>query len=81
MQHKTMFIDAPIIKVRVGGIKYPEVDGLQFSKNIEAAILEKEMEGFELFSMNTVNCAKPKDGITDHGFTSGIILTFKKENK
>ncbi len=73
-----MFIDAPLAKSKVMGMQMLEVDGLQFSKNIEAAILEKETEGYELFSMNPVHSGKPKEGITQHGITTGMILTFKK---
>lgn len=75
-----MFIDTPIVKVKVGGFPYKETDGLQFSKNIEAAILEKEREGYELFSMNPVHAGKATEGFTSHGITIGMILTFKKEN-
>ena len=78
MKYKTMFIDAPIVKLKISGFPYHEVDGLKFSKYIEAAILEKEAEGYELFSMNTVHAARPKEGVMDHGITSGMILTFKK---
>lgn len=73
-----MFIDAPLLKIKQMGIPMYEVDGLLFSKNIEAAILEKEVEGYELFSMNTIHSGKPKEGITQHGITTGMILTFKK---
>ena len=73
-----MFIDAPIIKVKVAGFHHKETDGLQFSKNIEAAILEKEHEGYELFSINPVHAGKASEGIIQHGITIGMILTFKK---
>ena len=66
MKYKTMFIDAPIAKIKVAGFPMKELDGLQFSKNTETAILEKEMEGYDLFSMNTVHSGKPKEGITAH---------------
>ncbi len=78
MKYKMMFIDAPIIKTKQMGIPFPEVDGLRFTKDIEAAILEKEREGYELFSMNPVNSGKPKEGVTAFSITTGMILTFKK---
>ncbi len=76
-----MFIDAPILKFKVSGFPAREIDGLQFSKNIEAAIWEKEKEGYELFSMNPIHSGKPKEGISTHGITSGMILTFKINNR
>ncbi|MEO1260896.1 MAG: hypothetical protein AAFZ15_19005 [Bacteroidota bacterium] len=80
MKYKTMFIDAPIIKTKISGFPMREINGLQFSKDIEAAVLEKEQEGYDLFSMNAVHSGKPKEGITAHGITTGMILTFKKSN-
>ena len=81
MKYKTMYINAPILKFRVSGFPAREIDGLQFSKDIEAAIWEKEKEGYDLFSMNTVHSGKPKEGISQHGVTAGMLLTFKKINK
>ena len=73
-----MFIDAPLIKTKQMGIPFSEVDGLLFSKNIEAAILEKDSEGYVLFSMDPVLSTKPKEGVTALSLTVGMILTFRK---
>ena len=78
MQYKTMFIDAPIIKVKSGGINYREIDGLQFSKKIEAAIWEKQAEGFEFVDMHPITSPKPSEKVMSYSITTGMILNFRK---
>ena len=73
-----MYIDAPIIKVKSGGIFYRKVDGLTFSKNIEAAIWEKQAEGYEFVNMHPINSPRPDEKIMSVSITSGMILNFRK---
>lgn len=80
MSHKTMFIDAPLVKEKKtfgGGLKI--VNGDQFSRLVNAAILEKEKEGYELVSVMPVHSSNVHMGSFAYGFTSGALLTFKEK--
>ena len=80
MTHKTMFIDAPLVKEKKGmGANLFTVNGDQFARDIDAAILEKEKEGFELINTMPVHSSKPVMGSFAYGYTSGVLLTFKKK--
>ncbi|MEO1260895.1 MAG: hypothetical protein AAFZ15_19000 [Bacteroidota bacterium] len=78
MQYKIIFIDAPIVKAKSGGITYREIDGLAFSRNIEAAILEKQSEGYEFVDMYPITSPKVKEKMHSAAITTGMMLNFKK---
>lgn len=80
MSHKTMFIDAPLVKEKKtfgGGL--PVVNGDQFARLIDAAILEKEGEGYELVSSMPVHSSDVHMSSFAYGYTSGVLLIFKKK--
>ena len=79
MKYKTIFIDAPLVKEKkpLSTTLY-EVNGDQFARDIDAAILEKEKEGFELISSTPVFSSKHVMGTFAYGYTTGVLLTFKK---
>ncbi len=80
MSHKTMFIDAPLVKEKKtfgGGLQV--VNGDQFARLIDAAILEKEKEGYDLLSCMPIHSSSVQMSSIAYGFTSGAILVFKKK--
>ncbi len=80
MSHKTMFIDAPMFKEKkVFSSNLQIVNGDQFARLIDAAILEKEREGYELVSSMPVHSSAVHMSSYAYGFTSGVLLTFKKK--
>ena len=49
MSYKTIFIDTPTVKTKATwGMSIQEANGDQLSRDVDAAILEKDHEGFEL---------------------------------
>ena len=78
MQYKIIFIDAPIVKIKSGGITYREIDGLAFSKLVEAAIIEKQAAGFEFVDMYPINSPKVREKMLGTSITTGMMLNFKK---
>ena len=82
MKYKTMFIDAPLFKEKkVFGSGMKTVNGDQFARLINAAILEKEKEGYELVSSMPIHSSRVLAGSFAYGFTSGALLTFKKKEE
>ena len=80
MSHKTMFIDAPLVKAKKGfGSSLQVVNGDQFARLIDAAIIEKEREGYDLVSSMPTHASKVLAGSFAYGFTSGVLLIFKKK--
>ena len=76
----TMFIDAPTLKEKKHGITRVDVNGDQFARDINAAVFEREQEGFELMSTTPVHSSKQSIGANSYGLTIGVLLTFKKIN-
>ncbi len=80
MSYKTMFIDAPLTKEKQGiGIHLMVVNGDQFARDIDAAVHEKEREGYELLNSMPIESSKSVMGSYTYSFTSGIMLIFKKK--
>ena len=74
-----MFIDAPLIKgEKKLGMSIYITNGDQFARDIDAAIHEKEREGYVLFSSTPTTSSKLVSGAYGYSFTSGVILIFKK---
>jgi len=80
MSYKTMFIDAPLVKEekRLGASIFT-VNGDQFARDIDAAVHEKEREGFDLMNSTPIISSKTVMGSYTYSFTSGIMLIFKKK--
>lgn len=75
-----MFIDAPLVKEKkVFGATLPTVNGDQFARLIDAAILEKEGEGYELVSSMPVHSSDVHMSSFAYGYTAGALLIFKKK--
>ena len=80
MSYKTIFIDAPVVKEKKGfGMNILVVNGDQFARTIEAAVLEKEREGNELMNVMPVHSSDIVMSTHIFGITSGAVLTFKKK--
>ena len=80
MNYKTIFIDAPLIKEKKGfGTSIMVVNGDQFARTIDAAISEKEKEGYELMNIMPVHSSDIIMSTHVFGMTSGAVLTFKKK--
>ena len=77
MNSITMFIDAPTVKEKYFGSSILVVNGDQFARDINAAVSEKENEGYELVNSIPVHSSK-HGGAFAYGFTTGVLLTFKK---
>ena len=80
MNSTTMFIDAPTTKEKYFGSSMIIVNGDQLARDINAAVAEKENEGFELLSAVPIHSSKQLMGSFAYGLTSGVLLTFKKKN-
>ena len=79
MNHFTMFIDAPLVKERKMGVSLFVVNGDQFARDINAATLEKEKEGYELMNSIPIHSSNQVMGSYAYGYTTGVLLTFKKK--
>lgn len=82
MKYKTMFIDAPTLKNKaVFGMSIHEPNGDQFARDVEAAIFEKEGEGYELLEAMPVTSSKMYSSTYLYSFTSGVLLIFKQKDQ
>ena len=81
MNYKTIFVDSPLVKqkgVFASGIEDVNTD--QLAREMDAAIAEKEKEGYELFSTTPIAASKILMGAYPYSYTSGIMLVFKKKD-
>ena len=82
MKYKTMFIDAPTIKNKgTFGMSMYETNGDQLAPDVDAAISEKELEGYELIEAMPVSSSLIYSSTYPYSFTSGVLLIFKKRDK
>ena len=82
MKYKTMFIDAPTIKNKgTFGMSMYETNGDQLARDVDAAISEKELEGYELIEAMPVSSSLIYSSTYPYSFTSGVLLIFKKRDK
>ena len=82
MKYKTMFIDAPTIKNKgTFGMSMYETNGDQLARDVDAAISEKELEGYELMEAMPVSSSLIYSSTYPYSFTSGVLLIFKKRDK
>ena len=80
MRYKTIFVDAPMTKPKAWSASLEETNGDQLARDIQAAILENAMDGFELMQSLPVTSSKSLAGTLTYSFTSGVILIFKQKN-
>lgn len=82
MKYKTMFIDSPTIKSKaVFGMSTHEPNGDQLARDVEAAIFEKEREGYELLEAMPVTSSRMYSSTYPYSFTSGVLLIFKQKDQ
>ena len=81
MAYKTMFIDAPLVKgEKKMGVALLEVNGDQLARDINAAIYEKEKEGYALINSLPVQSSKSiMGGSQTYSYTIGVLLVFHKK--
>lgn len=81
MKYKTIFVDAAMMKSKSAwGISIEETNGDQLARDIQATVLENDMDGFELTQSMPVISSKTISGAYAYSFTSGVILIFKQKN-
>ncbi len=81
MKYKTIFVDATTVKGKSAwGVSIEETNGDQLARDIQAAILENDLDGFELMSSMPVTSSKTISGAYAYSFTAGAILMFKQKN-
>lgn len=82
MKYKTMFIDTPTVKNKVVfGMTMHETNGDQLARDVDAAILEKEQEGYELLEAMPVTSSMIYSSTYPYSFTSGVLLIFKQKDQ
>ena len=80
MSYKTIFIDTPTVKTKATwGMSIQEANGDQLSRDVDAAILEKDHEGFELVQSMPIQSAMVYASTYPYSYTAGILLIFKQK--
>jgi hypothetical protein len=79
MSYKTIFIDTPTVKSKSAwGMSIQDANGDQLSRDVDAAILEKEHEGYELVQSMPIQSAMIYASSYPYSYTSGVLLIFKQ---
>ncbi len=82
MKYKTIFVDAATVKTKATwGMSLEEPNGDQLARDVDAAILEKEQEGYELKEAMPINAPKIYAASYPFTHTSGILLIFKLKDE
>ncbi|MFN7118126.1 MAG: hypothetical protein ACK4TA_15105 [Saprospiraceae bacterium] len=77
--YKTLFIPSSEIKPKSAfSTALPEVNGDQLTRDVQAALVEMENEGYKLHSMSPVQSAKLYMSSFAYSYTDGILLIFEK---
>lgn len=82
MEYRTKFVDAALVKNKVTfgmSIQDPNVD--QMARDVEAALLEQALEGYELFQSIPVTSSMVYASAYPYSFTSGLLLIFKQKDQ
>lgn len=80
MKYKTVFVDAATSKNKgTFSIAMEETNGDQLARDIQAAILEHDQDGLELFQSLPVTSSKTSTTY-HYSLTTGVILIFKQRN-
>jgi hypothetical protein len=81
MKYKTIFVDAPTVKSKANwGMSIEVTNGDQLARDVDAAILEKDFEGFELFQVIPVNSSAVFASAYPASLTAGVLLIFKQKS-
>ncbi|MCC6723795.1 MAG: hypothetical protein IT258_04755 [Saprospiraceae bacterium] len=81
MNYKTIFIDAPLAKTKATwGVTMEETNGDQLARDIQATVLENDLNGYELMQTIPVTSSKTISGAYSYSLTTGVILIFKQRN-
>jgi hypothetical protein len=80
LEYKTVFIPIDSPKSNAWTGKIEEVNGDAVSRDLQAAINEKVLEGYRLHSMEGMSSTIIVSGMYPTTFTSGFMLIFEKEN-
>ncbi len=81
MRYKTIFVDAATVKDKGSfGMTVEETNGDQLARDVQATILENDLEGFELMQSLPVTSSKIYYGTYPYSLTTGVILIFKQQN-
>lgn len=79
-EYKTIFVDAPKAKSKgIFSMKLHTVNGDDFSRNIQATIIEYSNQGFTLKSKSMINSAEANSSGIAYTYTSGAVLVFEKD--
>ena len=80
MKYKTIFVDAAMINGKSSwGVTIEETNGDQLARDIQATILENDLDGFELMQSMPITSSKTISGAYAYASTSGILLIFKQK--
>lgn len=81
MKYKTIFVDAATAKIKATfGMTLEEVNGDQLARDVQATILENDLEGFELVNSMPITSSKVYSSTYPYSLTTGVLLIFKQKN-
>ncbi len=81
MKYKTIFVDSATAKIKATfGMTLEEVNGDQLARDVQAAILENDLEGFELINSMPITSSKVYSSTYPYSLTTGVLLIFKQKN-
>jgi hypothetical protein len=79
--YKTLYIPTAEVKPKSAfSGALPEINGDQLSRDVEAALLEMENEGYRLHTMTPLQSAKLYMSSFAYSYTDGVLLVFEKTN-
>lgn len=77
--YKTIYIPSPEVKNKSAfSTAMPELNGDQLARDVQAALLEMEHEGYKLHTMTPVTHGKMHMGSFAYSYTDGVLLVFQK---
>lgn len=75
-EYNSLFVTAPILEGRKMYKNYEhEINGVEFTRDVQTTILKMAKQGFELFHTITLTSTKYHQKV----FTEGVTLIFRKE--
>lgn len=81
LAYKTIFIPSDQIKPKSSfSTNLPEINGDQLARDVQAALVEMESEGYTLHSVTPVQSAKLYMSSFAYSHTDGVLLVFEKLN-
>ncbi len=77
--YKTLYIPSTEVKNKSAfSTAFPELNGDQLARDVQATLLEMEHEGYKLHSVTPVNAGKLYYGSIGYTQTDGVLLIFQK---